>query len=310
MRVILSLLVMAVLGSSQTRVAPEIGANLPAQAVGPNDLIAVSVYDAPELSRTIRVDPEGFIHLPLVRQRIKAGGQYPADIEALIARALRDEQLLVDPFVTVTIAEYHSRPISVAGAVRLPLVFQADGPTTLLQAIARAQGLREDAGGEILVSRAQPGADGNGSPLTRRIPVRGLIDDANPELNVVLMGGEEIRVPEVSKIYVVGNVKRPGGFPVRGGVDTTVLQMLALAEGTLPFAAKQAYVFRRDASGSKKDVEIHLDMILKRKSPDVVLQANDILYVPDNRGRRLSVAAIEKALLFGSTAGATALIYR
>jgi polysaccharide export outer membrane protein len=135
---------------------PEVGANLPAQPVGANDLIAVSVYDAPELSRTVRIGADGYIRLPMLKQRLKVDGLYPADLETAISQALRDEQILVDPFVTVTIAEYHSRPISVAGAVNTPLVFQADRPTTLLEAIANAHGLRPDAGREILVSRSQP----------------------------------------------------------------------------------------------------------------------------------------------------------
>src|ERR1017187_6786351 len=121
----------------------------------------------------------------------------------------------------------------------MPLVFQAEGPTTLLEAIARAQGLREDAGREILISRSQPGPENTSVLLTRRVNVRGLIDDADPALNLKLTGGEEVRVPEVSKIYILGNVKKPGAFPVQDGGDTTVLQMLALAEGLEPFAGKQ-----------------------------------------------------------------------
>src|SRR5665811_1793056 len=112
---------------------PEAGANLPTQSIGANDLIAVRVYDAPELSGTVRVGPDGFIRLPMLKQRIKAEGSYPSDLETAISNALREEQILVDPFVTVTIAEYHSRPISVSGAVKTPLLFQAEGPTTLLE---------------------------------------------------------------------------------------------------------------------------------------------------------------------------------
>src|SRR5208337_1001543 len=134
--------------SGRAATIPEQGANLPAQAVGPNDLIAVSVYDAPELSRTIRIGADGLIRFPMLKQQIKAEGLYPAELEAAITKALRDEQILVDPFVTVT--EYHSRPISVSGAVKMPLVFQAEGPISLLEAIARAQGLSENAGPEVL----------------------------------------------------------------------------------------------------------------------------------------------------------------
>jgi len=69
------------------------------------------------------------IRLPMLKRLIKAEGLFPADLETAIAQALRDEQILVDPFVTVTIAEYHSRPISVSGAVKMPLVFQAKAPS-------------------------------------------------------------------------------------------------------------------------------------------------------------------------------------
>ena len=112
---------------------PEIGANLPAQTIGPNDLIAVMVYDAPELTRTIRVSTDGFIRLPMVKQRIKADGLYPSDLETTIAAKLQEEKILIEPVVTVTIAQYHSRPISVAGAVKMPLVFQAESPSALMR---------------------------------------------------------------------------------------------------------------------------------------------------------------------------------
>src|ERR1035441_1463132 len=234
----------------------EVGANLPAQPVGANDLIVVSVYDAPEFSRTVRIGGDGFIRLPMLKQRISALGCYPADLETAIAKALREEQILVDPFVTVTIAEYHRRPISVSGAVRMPLVFQAEGPISLLEAIARAQGLSENAGPEVLVSRSQLGPDGATVMLTRRITVRNLINDADPAVNIKLTGGEEIRVPEVAKIYVVGNVKKPGAYPVQNGSDTTILQMLALSEGLEQFSSKNAFIYRREANGSKNEIQI------------------------------------------------------
>src|ERR1017187_763510 len=287
----------------------EVGANLPAQPVGANDLIVVSVYHAPAFSRTVRIGGDGFIRLPMLKQRISALGCYPSDLETAIAKALREEQILVDPFVTVTIAEYHSRPISVAGAVKMPLVFQAESPVMLLEAIARAQGLREDAGREILVSRSEPGPDGKPIMLPRRISIHALIDDADSTLNLTLTGGEEIRVPEVGKIYIMGNVKKPGAFSVQDGPDTTIMQMLALAEGLMPFSSDKAFIYRREANGPKNEIPVSLDKIMKRQAPDVTLTANDILYIPDNRGKRLGIAALEKVLLFGSTAGATALIY-
>ncbi|HUB79452.1 MAG TPA: polysaccharide biosynthesis/export family protein [Bryobacteraceae bacterium] len=286
---------------------PEVGANLPAQPVGPNDLIAVSVYDAPELSRTVRIGADGFFRLPMLKQRIKAQGLLPADLETAIAAALREEQILVDPFVTVTIAEYHSRPITVNGAVKMPLVFQAVGPTTLLDALARAQGLNENAGTEILVSEAQMGPDNKPVTLTRRVPVRSLIDEADPAFNLMLYGGEEVRVPEVGRIYVVGNVKKPGAFPVRNGGGTTVLEMIAVSEGLAPYYTNEAYIYRQEGAGNKNEIPVPLEKIMQRKAPDVPLMANDILYIPDAKGKRLTLGTLEKISGVGAVLGAAAI---
>lgn len=286
------------------------GDNLPAQRIGPNDLIAISVYDAPELTRTVRVSAEGMIRLPMVKKQIKAEGLMPAELESTIAAELKEEQLLVDPVVSITMSEYHSHPISIAGAVKNPITFQASSPVTLLDAITRAGGLDKDAGLEILVSRTKkiPGED-KPLVLTQRIPVKGLIDAADPELNVVLVGGEEIRVPEIGKVFVVGMVKKPGAFPIQDSSETTVLQMLALAEGLLGVTGDQAFIYRREGNGSKNEIPVSLKSIMTRKSPDVSLLANDILYIPENKNRKMALAALEKILLFGSTAGATALAY-
>src|SRR5512135_1883429 len=106
MRIFLPALLLASLplAAQQSRPA-DATANLPAQSIGPNDLIAVSVYDSPEFSRTVRVGADGLIRLPMLPGTIKAQGLYPSQLEKTIAQALKDAQLLVDPFVTVTIAE-------------------------------------------------------------------------------------------------------------------------------------------------------------------------------------------------------------
>jgi polysaccharide export outer membrane protein len=288
---------------------PEEGANLPAQRIGASDLIAVSVYDAPELTRTVRVGADGFVRMPMLSERIKAAGLMPAELEAAIVKALQAEQLIVDPFVTVTVAEYESRPISVAGAVKQPIRFQAVGRVTLLDAITRAGGLSPEAGPEILVSGTETG-DNPGSALVKRIPVRGLFEAADPEMNIPLTGGEEIRIPESGKVYVVGNVKKPGAFPVQDAAQTSVLKVLALAEGLDAYASKQAYIYRREEgpAGKKTEISIELSKIMQRKAPDAALFANDILYVPDNTGRRTAITALEKFLLFASGA-TTAAIY-
>src|SRR5262249_39587848 len=240
----------------QAAVAEVATANLPIQRIGPNDLVAVSVYDGPEFTRTVRVGADGLLRLPMIKQRMKAAGLMPSELESSIAAALQDEGLIVDPFVTVTVAEYTSRPIAVMGAVRKPLTFQAVGPVTLLDALARAEGLSPEAGPDILVSRQQGDGAGESTKLTQRIAVKTLLDAADPELNLRLSGGEEIRVPEMGKFFVVGNVKRPGAFAAQGGSEATVLKALAMAEGLLPYAGKRAYVYRQEASGAKNEIPI------------------------------------------------------
>ena len=90
---------------------------------------------------------------------------------------------------------------------------------------------------EILLS-------GSDAAAVRRIPVKGLIDNADPELNVRLHGGEEIRVPEAGRVYVLGNVKKSGAFAIAESSETTVLKAIALSEGLLPYTAKEAFIYR------------------------------------------------------------------
>jgi polysaccharide export outer membrane protein len=283
--------------------------NLPVAKIGNDDLIGVTVYDAPELTRTVRVSSGGDIFLPMVKQPIHAAGLYPEDLEKAIAVALTDDHVLVDPVVTVSIVEYRSRPITVVGAVKMPVTFQAAGNVTLLDAISRAQGLTDNAGSEILVSREAPNADGKSTTLVQRIPVRGLLDGANLSLNLSLQGGEVIRVPEAGRIFVVGDVKKPGAFYITDGSESSVLKALALSEGLDSFSAHKAYIYRTEESGgSRNEIPIELKKIMDRKSPDVALMAGDIFYVPNATGTKASLKALEASLGIGTALG-TAFIY-
>lgn len=107
--------------------------------IGPSDLIEISVFQAPELSRTVRVGARGTLTLPLIGQ-INAGGLTGHELEMLIARKL-SENYLQDPQVSVFIKEYISQRVTVEGSVNKPGVFPMSGKTTLLQAIAMAGGL-------------------------------------------------------------------------------------------------------------------------------------------------------------------------
>lgn len=276
------------------------GGNLPAQPVGASDLLSITVYGAPELSRTLRVTPEGSIRLPMLKQAIPVRGLMPMEIESKLAEGLTAEQILVDPVVTVTISEFASRPINVAGAVRRPTTFQANGKTTLLDALTRAEGLSAEAGHEILVTSAA-------KSFTRRISVQDLFEKADPAANLALEGGEEIRVPEVGRVFIVGNVLKPGSIPLSDAGGMTVMKALAMSEGLTRFATKQAYIYR-PAEGSKQEVLVELRKIMDRKSPDVTLQAGDIFYVPDNRKGRMTSNVIDKIVSFGAGTASGAIV--
>ena len=134
---------------------------------------------------------------------------------------------------------------------------------------------------------------------------------ADPELNLKLTGGEEIRVPDVGRVFVVGNVKKPGAFKIEDTNDTTVLKLLAQAEGLMPYAQKTAYIYRKEATGSgKNEIPIALDDIRKRRAKDVPLIANDILYIPDNAGKRKTMTALDRMATFGAGTISGVLIWR
>lgn len=282
--------------------------NLPVSRIGDNDLLGVTVYDAPPLTGPVRVSQEGDIRLPMVKQPIHAAGLYPQDLETEIAATLIKDQLMVNPIVTVTIIEYDSRPITVVGAVKSPVTFQAMGTITLLDAISRAQGLTEDAGSEILISSQAPGPDGKETTLTRRVRVRGLLDNADPALNVVLHGGELVRVPEAGRVFVVGDVKKPGSFFITDDSQSSIMKALALSEGLGDHAGHTAYIYRQEGGAAgRNEIPVQLKKIMDRKSPDVALDANDILYIPDSNGRRISAKVLETMVGTGAILGSAAL---
>lgn len=279
-------------------------------AVGPDDVISLTVFDVPELTRQLRVGTDGNIRVPLLKKKINVNGMLPGEIETAIAAELKAEDILVDPVVSVAVLEYRSRPVSVVGAVRVPVTFQAMPNTRLLDAITRAGGLTDVAGQDIIVTHTIYGQDGKSSVVNQRIPANKLMVDADDSVNIPLRGGEEVRVPEAGRVYVIGDVRKPGAIGVHDTTgNLTVLKAIAMSDGLDGYASKKkAYIFRKEGSPDQDGVPVDVQQILQRKIPDVTLQANDILYIPDNTGRRITMRAVEATLGMGSAAAA-ALIY-
>jgi polysaccharide export outer membrane protein len=278
--------------------------NLPQMQIGRNDLLNVQVYDSPELSGTVRVDADGKLELPMLGRdhSIQAEGMLPQQLGEKIASALERAQLVVHPLVTVLIAEYQSRTVTVVGAVRHPISFQAYGRITLLDAIGRAEGLTETAGDDILIS------DG-GSSLSKRVSVSTLMSKAGIGVDILLHGGEEVRIPEQGRVSVLGNVKHPGVFPIKTDDDSSLLTLLARSEGVTPNATNEAYIYRLVGAGQpRSEVPVDLKLILNRKEPDIHLEPGDILYVPDNHARRLTMSVLEHIATLGAST-TSAFIY-
>lgn len=275
------------------------GANLPFQPIGVSDLVHLTVDDAPELSQSFRVDRQGNLNLPLLRAPIHAEGMMPDALRNEIAANLRAQHLLVNPVVVVSVVEYRSRDVTVAGAVKTPATIQDIGNLRLLDALSQAGGLLPEAGPEIIVEQA------NGS---MRLSVRQLFDGYHPELNILVHAGAQIRVPQCERVYVVGNVKRPGAFPFQNLQDTTVLQLLALSGGLDSYSLNKAYIYR-EAQGTpqKTEIEIPLRRILDRKAQDVKLAANDILYVPTNGKLKASASVLNHVTGMANTAVSAAI---
>lgn len=124
--------------------------------VGPQDVLEISVFKVPDLSRTVQVADAGSINLPLVGE-IEAAGRTARDLEQELTRKLGDKYLQ-SPQVTVFVKEYNSRRVTIEGAVKKPGVYPVRDRTTLLQFISIAEGVTELADtDEVVVFRQNGG---------------------------------------------------------------------------------------------------------------------------------------------------------
>jgi polysaccharide biosynthesis/export protein len=268
-----------------TPVAPQTVANDIDYHVGPGDRLSVSVLQMPDMKTTVRVSQQGAISLPLLGI-VKVAGLSASEIETRLADELR-RTYVRDPQVSVQVEEIESHPISVVGAVAEPGTFQVRGPMHLLAVLALAKGVTETAGNRVLVMRA----DTTATPID--LDLKQLLESGDPSLNVVVNPGDVVKVSSAAMIYIVGEFKKPGAFPMPRGDRLTVLRALALGEGLGPLAAKKdAVIMRTDSAGKQSEIEIRLDRIIKAEEPDPVLQANDVLFVPGSGGKAAAAATL------------------
>lgn len=255
--------------------------------IGPEDLLEISVYEDEKLNKTVRVSSQGDVSLPLLGV-LKVEGLTAVQLEREI-RDLLSEKLYQNPHVSIFIKEYRGQRISVIGAVEKPGVFDMMGQKTVLEGLAMAGGLREDAG-QLLFLIRPPSSDEKGaekardseerSPETLVIDLQELLLKGNLSLNLPLKHSDVVNIPVSGKVFVGGEVNRPGGFLLKGK-RMTVSQAVAMAEGLKPKANASGTKIFRYAEGDKEEVlSVDVDAIHKGKSKDVYLRENDIVIVP------------------------------
>jgi polysaccharide export outer membrane protein len=274
--------------------------------LGPGDRITVQVEDVNEIqAKPVRLDPSGFIDLPLAG-RISASGLTSEQLRLAIAAQLK--KYVTNPQVSIDIVEYQSRPVSVIGEVNSPGVHQLDGPKRLIEVISLAGGLREDAGAQVIITReagygpiplADARTDVNHRFSTASISLDSLLAAKNPAENILIRPDDVISIPRADVVYVVGDVKKAGGFEMRSHDAMSLLQALSLAEGLGPDAAPQkARILRPTAEDASKVTEIPVDIkqIFAGKAGDMQLYANDVLFVPNSLSKSSARRAAEAVL--------------
>ena len=261
---------------------------------------------------------------------IQSAGLTAKDLEGVLEGRLR--AYMKDPHVSVFVSTIESHPVSVVGAVKKPGVFQIRGPKTVLEMLSLAEGLDDDAGDEVLVMRGaglrftadvtKAGSESSGPPAssvddasrprqgptgandgsnragTIRVNLKDLLESGDSQFNVPVYPGDIVKVKRAGTVYVVGDVKKPGGFVIKNGSGMTVLKAIALAEGLTTTSAKsRTKIVRTDEkTGERLEIPIDLGKIFAGKIPDPPLKPADIVFVPDSSAKVVFYRGTEAAI--------------
>ena len=288
--------------------------------LGPDDQVSIRALDLevewPD--KPLGLDSRGNINLPMIG-RVKASGLTLEELEGVITEKLKE--FVKEPQVTATMLEFRSQPVSILGAVTTPGVHQLQGRKTLFEMISMAGGLKPEAGYQIKITRRVewgrlplPDAkdDASGRFSIASVGIKSVMDASNPGDNIEIKPNDVISVPKGNLVYVIGTVKKPGGFVLGERENITAVQVLALAEGFERFADSRHVRIMRTVAGSTTRTEIPLDLkgMLDGKVADIPLQAEDILVVPTSARKSATVRGLETALGMGSSIGTGMVIYR
>jgi len=233
--------------------------------IGPQDVLTITSFDQEDLSGKYPVDADGTFTFPLIG-RVKAGGLTLRELETELKRLLKDG-FFKDPQVAVGVDSYKSQKIHIVGEVRNPGTFALTGDMSLIEAIARAGSSLPNASGEILIVRAKAGQSTSGPVMPNgsetdvtTVDLKELQSGALRQ-SVALRDGDTIFVPRAETVYVFGQVKLPGAYPIQR--NTTVLQALSLAGGVSERGATGRIKIVRLENGKTVEVRVKLSDIVR-----------------------------------------------
>jgi polysaccharide export outer membrane protein len=263
--------------------------------IAAGDLLNVSVLREPELDRRVRVRDSGAISLPLIGDAA-VQGLSAGDAAKVIEQRYLDGQFLKHPDVSVFIEEFATQQVAVLGQVVKPGSYSLPTARSLIDVLAMAGGLTEVADRHITIERASHAA-------SAEVFLSNRADDAL-DANVQVFPGDKVLVPKAGIIYVLGDVGRPGGYVMQNESRMTVLQAMAMAAGANRTASEAHVRLVRGKDGQFEEQEIPLTEMERGEVPDLLLEANDVLYVPFSFGRHVLMGASSIA-----ASASAALIY-
>jgi polysaccharide export outer membrane protein len=271
--------------------------------IGPDDLLDVNVFEIDVLDAEVRVSGAGYINLPLVGP-VEAAGLTEVELSGKIAEALR-QNYVRDPQVTVFVREYASQPVSIVGPVTQPGIYQIQGQKRLLDMLAMAGGLREDAGASIMIFRnVAPQAASEAGPAAQPLTViniEDLTERGNTALNVPVYAGDTINVLQAGVVTVAGEVNSPGMYVLRNGRSLTVAEALARGGGPTPDAKLSAsYLVRVHVDGAHEEIPVDIEKVYDGEAEDVAMLPNDILFVESSTAKPALRRALDAAIAVAS----------
>ena len=239
--------------------------------VGPSDVLAITVFNQPQLTGKFAIEADGTLAFPLVG-RIKVGGLNIRAVEDDLRKRLANGYL-TDPQVNVTVEQYRSQQIFVMGEVKQPGTLQFTGAMTLIEALARVGSPTDHAGSEVVVVRP-PGPPEATAKLpsnspnseTIRVDLQGL-QTGELSQNIVLRAGDTIFVPRAPTVFVSGQVKTPGEYVIRGRM--TVRQAIALAGGVTDRGSGRRIQIVRQVDG--KETTLNADLQTPIQAGDTIV---------------------------------------